>query len=195
MQSEWSVCSADIIRGGGPNAWAMWLIRPNHEVANNDFWLDTHKSLEATVISSTAQEPFITSIAASSSKAKLPSKTIQPISITSTATSSSKSPWQSTRTPFNLIVIAVVVPVVVVALFLLLVVQVRMHKKKWLVKTANPRNHFGETSEDAQLDLQPKAELAAAERPRREIKADELRYETQGTPIMELPVEGGLFGR
>lgn len=156
----------------------------------------------AGVISSTAQEPFITSIAASSSKAKSPSKTIRPASITSTATSSSKTPWHSTRPPSNSIVIAVVVPVVVVALFLLLVVYFRMHRKKWLLKTAaattataDPRNHFGETSEDAQLYLQPKAELAADERPRREIGADELRYETQGTPLMELPVEGGLFGR
>ncbi len=176
----------------------MWLTRPNHEVATNDSCLDTHKTLVATVISSTAQEPFITFIAASSSKAKLSSKTIQPVSITSTATSSSKTPWQSTRPPSNSIVIAVVVPVVVVALFLLLFVQFRMHKKKWLVKTAataNPRNHFGETSEDAQLYLQPKAELGAAERPRGEIEAHEKRHELQGTSLMELPAEGRLFRR
>ena len=180
----------------------MWFTGLDHEVTTNDSCLDTHKTLEATVISSTIQEPLITSIAASSSKAKLSSKTTQPVSITSTATSSSETPWQSTRSPSNSIVIAVVVPVVVVALILLLVVQFRMHKKRWLVKTAaattataDPRNLFGEASEDAQLYLQPKAELAAAECPRTEIETDGEISDLQGTPLMELPAEGGMFGR
>ena len=181
----------------------MWFTGPNHEVATNDSCLDTHKTLDATVTSSTAQEPLTAYIAA---KAKLPSKTIQAVSTTFTATSSSKTPSQSTRPPSNPILIAIVVLIVVlivvIGILLLLVLQNLMHKEKWLVKiaaamtaTADPRNHNGETSGDAQLYLQPKAKLAAPERPIREIEADGKTHKSQGTPLVELPAEGGLFGR
>ena len=87
-------------------------------------------------------------------------------------------------------------------MILLCAFQFRLYRIRRLVETAALKSglllcNLNESSEDTHhLYLEQKAELDNVEHQRYEVEAgDETTYETQGTPVFELPTEDTMLGR
>ena len=181
QQYQQPVCDANCLRGGGPDISAMWYTGPKHSMNSDNSSSRTILILDGYILLNSADQDSAGQVGhtcGSSLQTQLPSAGL--------------------LCTWTMVIISVVFPI----MFLLSVLHFRRYQRRLSLETAaieavrcdsNDQSH--DISGNAQLYLQQKAELDAVEHQRLDMKADDVRLEMHGAPLVELPAEENTFGR